>query len=482
MLCVLINGRYAADLKMHRRSPTLRYTDEYARHSAVPLSSRFPVAGIEAGGPGLRNWLLNLLPDDGSVLNHLRSEFGVIGRDPLLLLKTPMGADCAGAVQFCPPEDAAGLLESNGGEVSITDIEIAEWLRDYPVLPARMEGTRGDLHVGFSLAGMQPKIALRTAADGTWKRPWGSVPTSHILKAARTEYPDECIFEHIAMESAAKLGIPSAKTAVTEVDGLQVIVVARFDRVDGSATRIHQEDTCQALGVPPTEKYERHNGPGVADLRRLASNDRSPAGPQSVDRLRDMLIYHWLIVNNDAHAKNYSWMFAPDGSHALAPLYDTCSWLPYRGNRQIRRIPLAMSMGNGFNLKTCDKNVGIAGLADKLQRPTSEICERITELADGLPAALESAVAALPDIDADHQRIERHVEELRERADTCQRLAAQMLQAQRRVPLSRDIEAAQTDRATQTHRAKRPRCTHIGTISKKRCVRPVHQDKNHRYT
>lgn len=482
MLCVLIDGTHAGDIEFRRRRATLRYRPEYIRDFAVPLSSRFPVAGVEASGPELRNWLLNLLPDDESVLNHLRSEFGVAGRDPLRLLETPMGADCAGAVQFCLPESLADLLSSKGGEHPITDEEIAEWLRDYPVLPTSMEGTRGDLHVGFSLAGMQPKIALRSVADGTWRRPWGSLPTTHIIKAARPEYPDECVFEHIAMETAARLGIPAATTKVAEVDGLQVIVVTRFDRVGGGAFRIHQEDTCQALGMPPADKYERHSGPGIADLRRLASSAGGTAAAQNVDRLRDMLIYHWLIVNNDAHAKNFSWLFAPDGSPELSPLYDACSWLPYRGNRQVQRIPLAMKMGEGFNLKTCDKEAGLVGLADKLQRPRSEICERAVELANGLPAALDSTVGTLPGIAANPQRIERHVEELCERAQMCERLAERVLPLSRRTSSARDSHEALAARAVETHRTSGARCGHVGKVSKKQCIRLVHQDKNHRYT
>jgi len=429
VLCVLIDGKHAGDIEFHRRRATLRYKPEYIRDSAVPLSSRFPLAGLEASGPELRNWLLNLLPDDESVLNHLRSEFGVDRRDPLRLLETPMGADCAGAVQFCGPEDVADLLASKGGEHPITNDEIAEWLRDYPVLPASMDGTRRDLHVGFSLAGMQPKIALRSVADGTWTRPWGSLPTTHIIKAARIEYPDECIFEHIAMETAARLGIPAATTTVTEVDNLQVIVVTRFDRFDGGALRIHQEDTCQTLGVPPAEKYERCSGPGITELRQLASSAGGSAASRNVDRLRDMLIYHWLIANNDAHAKNYSWLFAPDGSPELSPLYDACSWLPYRGNRQVQRIPLAMKMGEGFNLKTCDKEAGLVGLAEKLRRSRSEICERVIEFANGLPAAMDATVDRLPGIAVNPQRIESHVEELRGRAQKCERLAQTTLRA-----------------------------------------------------
>ena len=426
MLCVLIGGKHAGDIEFRKRRATLRYRPEYIGESSVPLSVRFPVAGREASGPELRNWLLNLLPEDDEVLNHLRFEYGVAGRDPLRLLETPMGADCAGAVQFCPPERLADLLASRGGEQPVSHVEISEWLRDYPVLPASMDRLRSDLHVGFSLAGMQPKIALRRAADGGWMRPWGRLPTTHIIKAARVEYPDECVFEHLAMETAARLGIPAARTEVSEFEGLQIIIVTRFDRIGEGTRRIHQEDTCQALGKPPSEKYERFNGPGIAELRELASNAGSSTASRNVDRLRDMLIYHWLIVSNDAHAKNYSWLFAQDGSHRLAPLYDACSWLPYRRNRQIQRIPLAMSMGEGFNLKTCDKEAGLVGLAHKLRRTPAEVCERAVDLANGLPAALDATMNTLPEIAVNPQTLERHVIELHERARQCESLATQV--------------------------------------------------------
>ena len=271
-------------------------------------------------------------------------------------------------------------------------------------------------------------------------------------------------------------------TRVAEVDGLQVIIVTRFDRVGGGTLRIHQEDTSQALGVPPGEKYERFSGPGIADLRQLAANATGSAASKNVDRLRDMLNYHWLIVNNDAHGKNYSWLFAPDGSPELSPLYDACSWLLYRANRQGRRIPLAMRMGEGFNFKTCDKQAGLVGLADKLRRSLAEVCGRAVELASGLPAALDSTVRTLPGIAANPHLIERHVEDLCERAQSCERLAEHKLQSSRRTSTVRDADETLAAHTVETRRASGTRCAHVGKASKMRCIRPVHQDKNHRYT
>jgi serine/threonine-protein kinase HipA len=43
-----------------------------------------------------------------------------------------------------------------------------------------------------------------------------------------------------------------------------VIVVERYDRLrhpEGTVARIHEEDMCQALGQPPTSKYQNEGGP-----------------------------------------------------------------------------------------------------------------------------------------------------------------------------------------------------------------------------
>lgn len=196
-LCVILNGAYAADIEHHARRPTLTYRPDYIASAAVPLSARFPLSRLQTRGVEVRRWLLNLLPDDDNVLNYLRTEYGAAARDPLRLLETPMGADCAGAVQFCPPEQLDTLMSADGGTLPISDAEIADWLGGYPVVPAAVTAEGATLPVTFSLAGMQPKLALRLTDNGTWARTWGHTPTTHIIKAARADFPDECVFEHL---------------------------------------------------------------------------------------------------------------------------------------------------------------------------------------------------------------------------------------------------------------------------------------------
>ena len=427
-LCVLLNGAYAADIEHRARRPTLTYRPDYLASAAVPLSARFPLSRRQTGGAEVRRWLLNLLPDDDNVLNYLRTEYGAAAaRDPLRLLETPMGSDCAGAVQFCLPEALDTLMTAAGGTLPIGDGEIADWLNGYPVVPATQTLDGATLPVTFSLAGMQPKIALRLADDGTWARTWGRTPTTHIIKAARADFPDECVFEHLTMSTARRLGVPAASTAAADIGGLQAIIVTRFDRASRGQVRIHQEDSCQALGLAQTDKYENLGGPGASDLRRLAQTG-GPATERNVARLRDSLLYRWLAVDSDAHAKNYSWMFDEAGDMHLAPLYDSSSWLPFRRGMAIGDIPLAMRMGRGSRISECDTPDGLTGLADSLRLPRRDVCERASEMAEALPTAIKAAAEGLPSIGFDWGRVEEHIAEIDVRADLCGQLAEQTQQ------------------------------------------------------
>lgn len=97
--------------------------------------------------------------------------------------------------------------------------------------------------------------------------------------------------------------------------------------------RVHQEDLCQALGVPPSLKYQNEDGPTPSQIARLLRDVMPPgAGEDAVRRFADALIWNWLIGGTDAHAKNYSILLAGDQVR-LAPLYDIASAPPVRHSR-----------------------------------------------------------------------------------------------------------------------------------------------------
>jgi serine/threonine-protein kinase HipA len=90
--------------------------------------------------------------------------------------------------------------------------------------------------------------------------------------------------------------------------------VERYDRFpvgDGTVSRVHQEDMCQALGLSPAVKYQSEGGPSPEQIITLLRRAITPQviAETEVGRFVDGLALNWLIAGTDAHAKNY-----PDGS------------------------------------------------------------------------------------------------------------------------------------------------------------------------
>jgi len=100
------------------------------------------------------------------------------------------------------------------------------------------------------------------------------------------------------------------------------LLYVRYDREtgsDGQARRLHQEDFCQALGVPSEHKYASEGGPGFRvcfDPVRRACATPAPA----TLRLLDAAIFNVILGNSDAHGKNFSLLYAGQAVD-LAPLY-----------------------------------------------------------------------------------------------------------------------------------------------------------------
>ncbi len=100
----------------------------------------------------------------------------------------------------------------------------------------------------------------------------------------------------------------------------------RYDRtVTGHAVeRIHQEDGCQILGLPPEQKYPRGTGPHEASLARIAAMLVARAQDPMLElrRLLEQTTTNVALLNTDAHAKNISVLRAGLRTVTLSPLYD----------------------------------------------------------------------------------------------------------------------------------------------------------------
>ncbi|WP_372697682.1 HipA domain-containing protein [Arthrobacter sp. JSM 101049] len=131
----------------------------------------------------------------------------------------------------------------------------------------------------FGLAGAQAKTALCLTADGQWAAPRGSTPSTHILKPVSGDFRRIDVVEHLTMKAAAHLGLDVAETWLEDFGPVQAFVTTPYDRrvEDGRWRRLHQEDLCQALSVPPAKKYQHEDGgPGVAEAGHCLLACRKP--------------------------------------------------------------------------------------------------------------------------------------------------------------------------------------------------------------
>lgn len=339
-----------------------------------------------------RGFFGGLLPelDNRKIIARI---LGISDKNDFAMLEQ-IGGECAGAISFLP-EDAE-ILEDGDRYRDIADTELAKILRELPRRPL-MAGEDG---IRLSLAGVQDKIAVRLDKE-KFSIPRGSAPSSHILKPAIDTYEGVVFNEAFCMALASACGLHAAPAVIGQVEGIDYLLVERYDRArdDGqNIQRLHQEDFCQALGVPSEIKYQSEGGPSLADCFNLI-REVSSAPANDLIALLDAVIFNLLIGNHDAHAKNFSLLYMPNGTIHLAPLYDLVCTVQYP------ELTDKMAMKIGGEAKSAliyprhiERFAADAGLAAALTRA------RIPALADRLlaeipgiekPSSASEAVAVL---------------------------------------------------------------------------------------
>jgi len=396
-LWVLLGDQVAG--RVTRKQGTLRfaYDNEYrARRGPTPLSVSMPVETAQHSDQAVSPWLAGLLPDNESVLARWARTFQV-GSSAFALLGSPVGEDCAGAVRFVTEDRLEAALAREGKVAWLDEAGVAQRLRDLKRDNTAWLGS--DFSGRFSLAGAQAKTAL-LYQDGKWGIPSGSAATSHILKPAIAGLDDHDLNEHLCLSAARRVGILAANTHIATFEDQKAIVAERYDRLaqpEGWIRRIHQEDMCQALGVPPDRKYQSDGGPtptAIASLlRRVLPGSEADA---AVLRFLDALTLNWLICGTDAHSKNYSLLLA---GHQVrfAPLYDVASTLPY-AEMPLQKLHLAMKFGGSYLVTSRSPSMW-PGVGRELGLSADRAPERARILMDRLPDAFADA-ARDPSIDA----------------------------------------------------------------------------------
>jgi serine/threonine-protein kinase HipA len=262
----------------------------------------------------------NLLPDSPEVRERWATDIGLDTTEPFFLLRA-YGDDVAGAASFRSP----GATARNERR-RIGDDAVAERIRNLRSDETAWHNENAPPDGQFSLGGAQRKFSL-ARHEGNWYETLGADPSTHLFKPQVTGVRDGELVEYLVMRAAASLGIPAANVELFEHGGEHSLVVERFDRrvEAGGVVRLHQEDVLQALGMPRLRKYEKNGGPGIDRVARLLAEE---ADPSSLERYAATLIFAWIVISTDGHAKNNSLFIQADGA-LLTPLYDASSVVPY---------------------------------------------------------------------------------------------------------------------------------------------------------
>lgn len=272
------------------------------------------------------NFLDNLLPENTAIRGRIARQHGVDPNDSFGLLGA-IGRECAGALVLVPAGEAPEAAPAAYRPLS--DAQFDRWLemRDSQPLLSNEQG-----RVRLSLAGAQPKAALYfDDADEPFLPEHGAASTHIVKPAIRRAVPNTVHIEWYCMALAQNV-LGDDRVAVVQ-PWRRCLRVVRFDRLrDGDRVRrLHQEDLCQALGLAVSGKYEavgRTTDPADTLLARCARLlDQLGAEGRLVPALEKQalfraVLFNGLVLNADAHLKNYALLHDQDGGIRFAPLYD----------------------------------------------------------------------------------------------------------------------------------------------------------------
>lgn len=366
------------------------YDEIYLRNGPqIPLSLSMPLLEEEHAHDRVLPFLWGLLPDNDLLLQRWAARFHVSVSNPFAILSI-MGEDCAGAIRFIKKER---LKKSpSGGKKLLSAAQIEKRLLALASDPSltRTAEDQGQ----FSLAGAQTKTALQKIGS-RWFLPWGNEPTTHILKLPRLDLAGHIENEYFCLQLAIQLGLATTQSEILHFGKTKVIAVKRYDRIEHQKKilRLHQEDICQSLSISPTKKYENMGGPGIPVIMSLLNQSTYP----QEDRRRFMqaIIFNYLILGSDAHAKNYSLLLGNNGSVRLAPLYDMASLLPYV--KQPREQRLSMRVDRSYR----DDQIHLhhfEKMARQCEYPYSQLeetlknfCQMIPQLSTDLTMSLKKS-------------------------------------------------------------------------------------------
>jgi len=331
-LSVRLNGIEVGTLSLVNGKMEFLYNDD----AEFPISLSLPLTQEPYKEKICRAYFGGLLPENPNMRELLAKKYKININNDFKLLEA-IGRDCAGAISFCNKDEP--VFEENFIKIKVkflSDNELKKLIEELPYKPYM--GNR------ISLAGAQEKTAI-CVIDGKIAMPEDNIPTTHIIKTALPKFIQSIQNEYICMKLARKIGIDVPDVEIRNIDGLEFLLVERFDRIinqycDGNVSniddytndcktcknhiqtqclrmkRILQEDFAQSLGVQSRDKYN------VTFKNCLWVLNQTTTPARTKLEFVKRVVFNYIIGNTDAHSKNFSLSFHAPNDISLTPAYD----------------------------------------------------------------------------------------------------------------------------------------------------------------
>jgi serine/threonine-protein kinase HipA len=402
-LPVYFEQRLVGTIDVDKSGPGFTYASDWiGLIGAFPISTTMPLKSERIASDTFLPWAANLLPESEQ-LRTLGQLLGMARSDVIGLLSA-IGGDTAGALSIGQAGRSSSVQWRPVGKPE----ELERIIEDLPNKPFLV----GEEGVSMSLAGVQSKVAVAVDDDGHICIPMNGSPSTHILKPDSPRLPGGVQNEAFCLTLARRMKIPTPKVTTDRAGKRSYLLVKRYDRTDvsGRCRRLHQEDYCQALGKPPSAKYESNQtgtrGPTLKDMFDIT---RRYMPPTEIVHLLDRVILNVLACNSDAHAKNYSIMIRAGGA-SLAPMYDVmCGEVWENVTKNLAQKIAGKSRGDHLKRTHWQQFARECGLNPR------QVIDRVDALAKSAIAEAEVAaleVAAMPAgnhaiLDQTRQAVER---------------------------------------------------------------------------
>lgn len=314
---------------------------------AKPISISMPLSNNSFEHHIVSTFFSGLLPDEG--VRFRLAKYLHLSEKNIFGLLDAIGGECAGAISVYP-EGKKPRDNKQADFLILDDQEAIDVLASLEARPFLV----GQDDIRISGAGAQNKLMIAFVGEKI-AIPKGHTPSTHIIKPAIKGFEETVFNEFFCMRLAKNVGLSAPGVKILTINKSSYYIVERYDRAINmqEVVRLHQEDFCQILNIPPEIKYENEGGPNLEDCFSLLDMRIKQGQMAGINKLKllTLVIFNFLIGNGDAHAKNFSILY-PGQFCELAPCYDLLSTVIYSENTKVK---MAMKLGHEYQFNMIRK-------------------------------------------------------------------------------------------------------------------------------